>query len=329
MKLQEKEAVVLAAVVASNSLSIELLAKLTGFKYHTVRYNLSLLTEKKVLFKSILFNPSLLGLQWINIFFSMPLARKQIVLNFLKAHPLVSWLAENSGDSPYEMTCLVQHVGEVESLLQEVSDRFGVHLDRKELTVETELYFYGYKYLSKGKLKPSQVTIGWSTERYSCDEEDVKIMSALRSSQHNNDAEIAHSLGIPHSTLVYRIKKLRSKNVIAADLVYIDPVALGLLEVQILITLRSLNAEQIKKFRDYVQKYPIVVAVIRGIGFWDFKLVVQVQSYTELFDLQDNLRVLFPDLIKSLNLVPRRKLYQIAPVFEFPTNPDFLRARKI
>ena len=314
MKLVAKEAAVLGAVAASNSLSVETLATLTNLKHHTIRHYLSGLISKKIIFKNTIFDSSLLGYQTINILFSVPSSKPQQVLKYLKSHPLVSWLAENSGDAPYEITCLVQHVGEVEGLLQEVSNEFSINLGHREWAAETEQNFLGYKHLVLGREKPKPITIGWSGKRFDVDDIDLKIIQALRTFPHASDAELAKSTGIPTSTLDYRSKRLRKNRVIAADLVFIDPVALGLLEVQMLLTLQNLEVDQVRSFREYIIKYPAVISFIRCFGPWDYKLVLQVQSYSELFSFQDELRQTFPNLIDTLRMIPRRKLHQIAPM---------------
>jgi DNA-binding Lrp family transcriptional regulator len=321
MSLAYKYSDVLAAIVATNSLSIDPIARLTGLRPHTVRRQLNRLIEDKVVFKSILFNPSLLGLQWINIFFSLPVSKKQATLSFLRGQPTISFLAENSGDSPYEMTCLVRHIGEVEDLLRQVSDRFDVHLDRTALTAETELTFIGYKYLAKENPIRNPIAIACSNERQVCDPEELKLLALLQSCKCKNEAEMARVLKIPQSTLAYRMKVLHEKKVIAADLIYINTTPLGLLHVQILVRFKTMKTEQVKAFYAQVKRSPFVVAIIRGLGFWDFKLIVQSETYEQLFDLQDSLRLSFPDLIRSLNVIPRRSIFQIAPIFEFPLNP--------
>lgn len=314
MKLYDKECAVLAAIVGTNSLHVDSLAKITGFKSHTVRYNVSQLLDKKIIFKSVLINSSLLGYQTFNIFFSVPPAKRDKILAFLKGYSLVSWLAENSGDNPYEITCLARHVGEVEALFQEVSDRFDCNLEAMEWAAETEQNFLGYKHLAKAKLKPKPLTITWAKDQFICDDVDRKVLSALRSFPHSSEVELARKIGIPNSTLSYRLKKLRQEGVIVAEQIFIDPQALGLLEVQILVCLKHLRTEQVTSLREFIQNYPTVIAMIRCLGSWDYKLVVQVHVYAELFELQDSLRDKFPDLIKSLRMIPRRKLHQITPI---------------
>ena len=117
MKLNEKEAKILASVEWAADKQLSEIAKETGYQEHTVRYYLRRMEEAGVIERVPFMDLSSLGYQYVGIFFSIGLPPEKVpdALKSLTALPEVVWLAELGGDYQFGLGLCVQHVSHVQN----------------------------------------------------------------------------------------------------------------------------------------------------------------------------------------------------------------------
>ncbi|MBN8551150.1 MAG: Lrp/AsnC family transcriptional regulator [Deltaproteobacteria bacterium] len=304
-KLSDNERTLLAAIAASEYISAEALAKLSGLRIHVVRYLLRIFNDEKLISRSIFVDYSRLGSTIFNMFFSVSAQKRDAVLKFLANYPSVTWLTENGGERRYELSMAVQHFSELPKLTDLVHEKFGVTLKNKIWAAEVDFHFYGYKQLTKPGKLPPRYSISSAGTKLEVDELDHKILDRLRSAHFSSEKDIARNLGIPASSLSYRINRLQKGGVIRGQRWVIAVEKLGYAEYQILLDLEAASKDFHQRFLSWSATHPSILACFRCFGGWEYKILLLAPSAEGAFQFQDDLSSKFPEVAQS-QLIPRR-----------------------
>jgi DNA-binding Lrp family transcriptional regulator len=305
---------VLGGVFSAHSTSIDLIAAATKLQTHVVRYHLKELLDLGLLRPSIVFNPAALGYQIQNLLLALTERKRAETLEFLKCHPAVTWLAQNGGEFGYEITVLTKHPNEVLAILEELGDRFGETFEQKQWASEVDFTFFGYKFLMLPGSKPRNIRVSQSCDTVTTDPLDIRIVYALRTFGDSTQREVAQILGIPVSTLSHRAQQLRTKNVIIADQIYLSTTALKIHEAQLILYVRRYTKRAHEQLTAYCSAHPNVVSMIRCLGTWDYKLIVQSSIPDDIESVRDQILGNFSAFISRCQIVPRRKLFKMGIV---------------
>lgn len=101
---------------------------------------------------------------------------------------------------------------------------------------------------------------------------------------------IARSLGLPASTIEYRIRRLESSGVISGDMHEVQGEQIGLNNHIILIGMQGIDSNRHQQFYRFVKTHPNITHFSFGVGHWDYMLGVAVYGLNELTALVDYLR---------------------------------------
>lgn len=115
------------------------------------------------------------------------------------------------------------------------------------------------------------------TDRGSLDEIDLGILEILQKSCKTSIRQIANKLGIPSSTIQYRIKKLETEKIIEGYYAKIDEAKIGKSYVTITFVRAKYGPDYHKKIGQKLSQIPGVKAVYFVLGEIDF--VVIAKSY--------------------------------------------------
>jgi len=306
-KLSAKQLHILAERTCPGNASLRDIARLCKASEATVRNTLATLTDEKLLRQGRFINYGALGLQSFNLFFSLSKTASKGALTQFAKDPRLKWLAEQAVDPRYELTALVSHPSHMIELLADFGKCSGAALIRRNWSVEVSMTYFGHRYLM------SCSSGGASTIDYSSpldlDLLDVQLIDALQNEVHFESlAALGRFLGLPSSTVSYRITQLEKRGVISPPLYFFGPAYNVTIECQIVLVVADSDPEVPQRLRRFCLETPQVIALIVGFGSWDFKLVVRGWSIEEISSVRDRLEEKFPESFSELLMVPRRKV---------------------
>ena len=305
---------IVALLSVKGNLSLAELAKHLRLKPHIVRYQLQLLIESKKLRRSVLFDHRSLGFRVCNFFFDLTSGSRQSVLNFLKKRREISWLAHNIGRSEFEMSVVVRDPLDVIGLFEALGEATGAHIENQRMAYEEDVYFWGLRFLAPDQhvSRPTELK---ADSVFDADSLDMRILRACGTHEDLQIARLPRDLGIPSSTLKYRLERLQSAGVISEEKYFIRDEGRAMPQAQLVFQLARRSKAARRELTLFCQQCPNVVALISCAGSWDFKMLIMAEQLGDILNVEERCRSHFKDTVADLSLLVRRELISISPGF--------------
>ncbi len=263
-------------------------ARLLGLKEQTVRRSLTKLLDNGIIFVRPLINWSALGLERYYLYFSLSSKGEsdtREVLNFLENAPELSFLHATSGEYQYLASLLVPGPNGAMAFMKRLQNCFGYVFEKKSLTNLQRSLFFGRGYLSDTKkiIDCIETKIGMPIRNI--DEIDRALLSHIFSNNFLSLAELSRTLKLPHSTVAYRLKRLRDDSVIAGFVYGLPKPLPNTCSTRIFIYPRG-SLQFAEKLEEFARSHPNVVAMNSMLGEWDFELAVETLGAEALLKFQ-------------------------------------------
>jgi Lrp/AsnC family leucine-responsive transcriptional regulator len=150
----------------------------------------------------------------------------------------------------------------------------------------------------------------------SIDRFDAKILKLIQTNNRLTSAEIGAAVGLSHTSVVRRMKRLREAEVIVADIASVSAKAVGYpVRVNVLITIERDSPDTLDRFVEAIRSDPEVISADAVMGEADFLLTVVAQSMEAYHQLLRRYQNAFPSL---KNVTSLAVLEQIKPGFPVP-----------
>jgi DNA-binding Lrp family transcriptional regulator len=266
-------------------------------------------------------NHAALGLQTFNLLFSCPREKHASVVRHLKQDPRVVWATENVGHPRYQVTAVSRTAAEITALFTDIARSCKTPITSRYLSLEVSLEYWGSRMLSS-QPAAKRVSIA-PQERITYDLLDLKILDALRSSEEHSVAMIARALKEAQSTISYRLSRLRAREVVSPLLYRLSPQRAGGFSCEFLLTLARVEGDIEEALLRFCDTTPGVALLIRAFGMWDYKLVVEAESFDGLLDTRDLLESALPEAFHDVMLVIKQRV--LTERCHFQRHSDLLR----
>ena len=136
------------------------------------------------------------------------------------------------------------------------------------------------------------------------DDVDRAILSNLFQSEYGSHREMARQLGIPRSTIEYRLRKLRCDGVIVGAVHFISARKIKVHVFKLLIYMRGIGRKQRKALIEFACVHPNIVNALHCIGNWDLEFTVEVADSYEITALTQLLYKNFGDILSHVEVLP-------------------------
>ncbi len=304
MKISEREARVAAAVQLRGPGSLLEAAKDTGYQAGTLRYVLNRLRQGGVLTPYPLIDISRLGYTEHLLFFTPAgdsrKERSRLERELIDS-PQVSWFSRHYGGYDYMVVVAVRDVAEMARFVDGLSARFKeVFFDKSTGTIVSWSLF-ARRYLSGGAAPAvAGITVSRSESGVKIDDLDRKILHSLANYPFESFRALARMLGMPHTTLDYRLQSLKEQGVFRGIIYSVDPQAVGVHAVRLLLFMRGTSARQYESLLRFSSEHPNIVSMMRVIGSCDYILRVEVQNPAEVSDITQGIYESFSSDIQTI-----------------------------
>jgi DNA-binding Lrp family transcriptional regulator len=280
-KLSPSQAKVIVAAQLDAECPPAKLRSQVGLKDYTIRYTLSRAQELGIIERRHFVNLFKLGYLQHEIFFSLSSEQsgvRESLLAQLKASDRISWIGRLGGDYQYGINVCSRDALHLSDFFNSLSGTFGHLLVEKSLSVRIGLTYFGNRYLYPNLKAAPPLSYHPSTETISLDQTDHRVLSALTSRGHASGHELSRILGIPQSTVDYRLKKLKSSGVIVGSYYAFCGDRVGISSFLCLIATRGIGSTFRRKMFEFCNQNPEIVVLIESVGNWDFEFVIDALS---------------------------------------------------
>ncbi len=120
------------------------------------------------------------------------------------------------------------------------------------------------------------------------DDMDRSILSVLHENSITPFVKIASMLNVNEGTIRHRVKRLMRYGIIKRFTVVLDPIALGLGSIMMLLL--SVNSDRLRSVAESVSKMPNVLEVFEVRAYGDLLLKLRGRSISELNEIVDRIK---------------------------------------
>lgn len=309
MKLSEKDREVLYAIRLDADVSLAKVARLLGCRIHTVRYCVRKLFEYKIVSRFALMKLSSLGFTEYDIACGLSLydsqTRKQFFSELKKSHN-INFIAETSGSRHCLFTLCARSPSEVDGYLKNLTQKFGEVLSQPIISACVGFTIYAPKYLSKRKPPYASVHIPVSinTKITEITDLDRKILSALARHGDLINSDLARTLGVPLTTLTYRLSFLRKSGIYHGHLLSIRPQEFGFEEFRIHLAVKGLSIKLHQRISQFAAMHKNVTLLIAWLGPYQYSFGITCQNADDGGAVVNDIYDAFGSSVTSLELLP-------------------------
>jgi DNA-binding Lrp family transcriptional regulator len=263
------------------------LAKRLRLRPHVVRYQLTQMIEARAIREIVIVNPRALGYQCFNILFNLPRASVKKTLAFLQVQPEVSWLAMNVGPRQFEVSIIARRLTDLDSFFRRMGDQIDTHLREPIFAIEEAFCYWGMRFLSDDPHSKPIADFTTVENHHEEDELDRRILSLLTRGRFAPQ-KIGRLVGVPQSTVQYRIEKLKGCGAVSDQFYIVEP-SQSFVQAQLVLNLKSRSSREYARVRAACQASPYAQVLISGLGNWEHKIILCADSVQMLLNAQESL----------------------------------------
>lgn len=307
LKLSQQDKDILYCAQLSAGASVAALREATGCRDHRIRYCLQRALAAGLVHRRCFVNLHRLGLSQHQIYFSLSAGKRAArakLLDALIASERVSWIGRLGGDFQYGVNVCATGIREVAEFLDDLAERFTALFLDKVVAERISFTYFGNKYLSRKKPLCTSLSYDTSVAPLAIDETDHRILRAAAGAQHRSTRELARVLGMPQTTVDYRLKRLEHNGVIVGYYYELQPELLGMQSFMLLVSVKAMTRPLREQFQAFAAAHPSVVILIHSFGSWDFELGVDVASASAASDLSEALHDAFGAALNWIKVLP-------------------------
>lgn len=155
------------------------------------------------------------------------------------------------------------------------------------------------------------------------DKKDAKILSLIQLNNRLTSEQIGDEIGLSHTAVVRRLKRLRENAVIVADVAVISAEAAGLpVRVNLSCSIEREQPDTYDRFREALRSHPHVVSADCVLGKADFTFTVVARSMEAFAEFLQALSEAFPSIKNVTSLAVLRQIKRGLVIPVEPTGPD-------
>ncbi len=278
------------------------LSKKTNLSKEVVHYRIKNLEKRKIIqgYYAVI-NTYKINRTFYRVYMktiSMTSAVQSEFIQFLKKHPKITWIVQVDGDLDFLYVVWSKDISDFEEVYNQINDKYGKYIQKKFFSVMTNVYYFKYKYLA-GKQDDTYALTGGKITSSILDDLDFKLITLLSNEGRLPLTEIALRLQTNVKIIQRRMKRLIEEEIITCFNVKIDHKALGYVQRKVMLNLNDTSRIAIKKLISFLTRHKDTIYITIAIGQYDLEFEMMEKGHQEFHNLLDELKNMFPGLIKE------------------------------
>ena len=302
IKLDKIDRMILTELDKNCRIASTVLAKKVRKSRQTVDYRINNLVNRGIItsFQTAI-NPHKMGYKLYKIYFKLRNVPEEKVklFSYLKNLGQVYWMGECSGSWDLIFAVFAKNDYEFFELKNELISNFNRIIIEEEGQILVDVKQYPKMYFME-KMSEATMFAGELNDN-KLDKLDYDILEEIVNNARISIVDLADKI---KSTIVIvrgRMKKMEEKGIIIQYRIGINLNKLGLELYKVVIKLDRYNKSDEKRMFNYLSVLPNIQYFIRNI--WSIELEFVVSSYQEYYELIENLKKEFPDVIRTVDSV--------------------------
>lgn len=302
IKLDKADRTILAELDKNCRIHSTILAKKTNKSRQAVDYRIKQLINQSTItgFQASI-NPHKMGYKIYKIYVKLRNVpkEKEKLYAYLRSLDRVYWLGECSGRWDLIFGVFAKSDYEFFELKNEFFSKFNKIIVDDSGQVLIDVQQYPKMYFTSQISDP--VLFGGTVIENELDKLDKNILKDIVNDGRISLIELAEKEKTSIMVIKNRLKKLEQKGIIIQYRIGVNLDKIGLELYKAIISLEKYSREDEKRFLQYVSKLSNIQYFIRNL--WQIELELVVNNYQEYYDIIENLKKEFSDVIKTVDFV--------------------------
>ncbi len=209
------------------------------------------------------------------------------IINFVRDYEKTAWFGSFEGSYDIAFLILAESVYDLDDFLSEFRNLFGDYILEQEIHTMTSVHRFNLKffYQTKRTIHSKYPKI---LKEPKIDKIDYEIIKGLANNSRITILELAKRLRIDSGTVIYRIKKLKQKEILGTHILAINFDKFKVQHIQINFKLR--NNKSIDKIIEYFSHHKNATFATITLGKYDLAVELVVNDNQELRQILDKLK---------------------------------------
>ena len=308
MKLDKTDYKILCNLDYNARISLSELAQNVNLSKQNLNYRLKKLINEKILlgFMSMV-DIHRLGYLTYRIYFrfkNVDSQKEEEIINYLKNHKYVLWLASTSGSWDLETVFIARNSVHLNNLFKKIKEDLGPYFSKYKVSASICNYHFKRDYLLDKKREGfTPRYYGFEPGLEGLDQLDADILIQLSENCRQNNQEIARKLGVTYHTIKNRIQLLEKNKIVQSHRILINLSALNRTFYKALIKLNNPTKEEEKRLYSFCSQHNFVVYLVEVLGEWQLEIETEVKNQEEFTNLLRKIRNEFPHLILDYEIL--------------------------
>ena len=312
LNLDVKDKKILSLLDENSRYTNTQIAKKVGLSKPAVEYRLQRFAKNKVIFSHYaVIDFTKLGYSQYKIYFKFQnatLADEEKIQDYWIKNKNSVWVGQIRGRWDLAVSVLATTNFEFGKILSDFMNEFSRFILDKDILLTEYSPVYSRHYLEKMKRK--QFIYGEAKEFYELDETDKKILKEISGSARTNVVELSDKLKLTRDIINYRLKKLTADGIIIQYRSYPNLHNIGINLYKVILRTKNLNDEREKKIIEFVDGHKKATQFLKLIGSWDLEIEFETESEDELYEILNDLRKKFSDVIRDYDILRITETYK-------------------
>jgi DNA-binding Lrp family transcriptional regulator len=223
---------------------------------------------------------------------------------------------------------LAQDVSDLESCFDMLSRTIPEISFKKSVCEIMKVTLFTPKRLSERTLQVNSLSYFPLSTVAPIDFTDHRILCSLGQNANPSTAVIARQLGLPVSTVTYRIKAMRDSGVIPALGYSASVFDDGRIPFGLLISVVRTSPAFRTTFWDFCCAHPAVSALLTVSGPWEHQVEVEVRDARAVSAVVQEFYEAFPQNIDEIVTIPIGSMHKLTP-YPFSADSSIVRSRTV
>jgi DNA-binding Lrp family transcriptional regulator len=317
--LRENEVAVLDFVqMRENATALEI-AREVGITSSKARRILDSLLQRGILHRHVHIDVYRLGYFEVDLLVKFKNNSQEFAEQFIQfcvKNENVSFLSEAGGTKDLRIGLVVRSLQEVHQFVEVTCERFNHPFSEKLVLPIMQLFVFGAP-KGRGDWENRTLRFGFTNHSYTPSPIDLEILKRLSREPNLSAQALARKLGVPNSTLAYRIRSLEDKGVIAGYRHLLDPHGKVIEHFHALVSLGGISSAARKAVHRWCVAHPNVPLYGEVHGDVDFFVCITVSRSIGAIEISRSLHQALQSFDPSIELYPSPTLRKLV---KYPFN---------
>ncbi len=299
IKLDKKDRRILYELELNARIPESQLAKRTKLSREVVRYRLEKLEREGIIkYYMTLVNTLNLGFLMFRTYYkftNLTPKKEEEIIHYLQKK--VNWVTKVEGNWNLTTMSFASTIFEYNNYLSELKSKFGEYIQDCWVSTMTKLWHYKRGYLLDNKSNKRVLVMGDRGKKPKLDELDIKILGILLNNGRIKYIDLARRLKEHPKLIRDRVNKMIDEEVIIGFTPFYDMSKLNMIYFKVHFKLKNYSMSEFNSLLRYAQTHPNIIHVVEAVGGADYEIEVQVKSNNELYDIIEDIKIKFADII--------------------------------